>query len=26
LKDLKLGIRTTLVEHIEVVEDWFGSI
>ncbi len=26
LKELKLGIRTTLVEHVEVAEDWFGSI
>ena len=26
LKELKLGVRTDLVEHIEVVEDWFRSI
>jgi restriction system protein len=26
LKELKLGVKTNLVEHIEVVEDWFRSI
>jgi restriction system protein len=26
LKDLKLGIRTNLVEHVEVLEEWFRSI
>ena len=26
LKELKLGVRTDFVEHIEVVEDWFRSI
>ena len=26
LKDLKLGVKTNLVEHVEVVEDWFRSI
>jgi restriction system protein len=26
LKELKLGVRTNLVEHVEVVEDWFRSI
>lgn len=26
LKDLKLGVRTNLVEHVEVVEEWFRSI
>jgi len=26
LKELKLGVRTNLVEHVEIVEDWFRSI
>ena len=26
LKELKLGIKTNLVEHVEVVEEWFRSI
>ena len=26
LKDLKLGVKTNLVEHVEVVEEWFRSI
>ena len=26
LKDLKLGVRTNLVEHVEVLEDWFRTI
>lgn len=26
LKELKLGVKTDLVEHIEVLEDWFRSI
>ena len=26
LKELKLGVKTNLVEHIEVLEDWFRSI
>jgi len=26
LKDLKLGVRTSVVEHVEPVEDWFRSI
>ena len=26
LKELKLGVKTNLVEHIEVVEEWFRSI
>jgi restriction system protein len=26
LKELKLGIKTNLVEHVELVEDWFRSI
>ena len=26
LKELKLGVATTLVEHVDVVEDWFKSI
>ena len=26
LKELKLGVKTNLVEHVEVVEDWFRSI
>lgn len=26
LKELKLGVRTNLVEHVEVAEDWFRSI
>jgi restriction system protein len=26
LKELKLGVRTTAVEHVEPVEDWFRSI
>jgi restriction system protein len=26
LKELKLGVRTTVVEHVEPVEDWFRSI
>ena len=26
LKDLKLGVKTNLVEHIDVVEEWFRSI
>jgi restriction system protein len=26
LKELKLGVKSNLVEHIEVVEDWFRSI
>ena len=26
LKELKLGVKTNLVEHIDVVEEWFRSI
>ena len=26
LKELRLGVRTNLVEHVEVINDWFGSI
>jgi len=26
LKELKLGVKTNLVEHVEVVEEWFRSI
>jgi restriction system protein len=26
LKELKLGVKTNLVEHVEIVEDWFRSI
>lgn len=26
LKELKLGVKTNLVEHIEVIDDWFRSI
>jgi restriction system protein len=26
LKELKLGVRTNLVEHVEVLEDWFRTI
>jgi restriction system protein len=26
LKELKLGVKTNLVEHVELVEDWFRSI
>ena len=26
LKELKLGVRTNLVEHVEIVEEWFRSI
>jgi len=26
LKELKLGVRTTAIEHVEVVEDWFRTI
>lgn len=26
LKELRLGVRTNLVEHVEVIDDWFGSI
>ena len=26
LKELRLGVRTNLVEHVEPVEDWFRSI
>ena len=26
LKELKLGVRTSVVEHVEPVEDWFRSI
>jgi restriction system protein len=26
LRELKLGVRTNLVEHVEIVEDWFRSI
>ncbi len=26
LKELKLGVRTTVIEHVEVVEDWFRTI
>ena len=26
LKELKLGVKTNLVEHVEVLEDWFRSI
>ena len=26
LKELKLGVKTNLVEHVEVIEDWFRSI
>jgi restriction system protein len=26
LKELKLGVKTNLVEHVEIVEEWFRSI
>lgn len=26
LKELKLGVKTNLVEHVEVIEEWFRSI
>jgi len=26
LKELRLGVRTNLVEHVEVLDDWFASI
>ena len=26
LKELKLGVKTNLVEHVEIVEQWFRSI
>jgi len=26
LKELKLGVRTNLVEHVEVIDEWFRSI
>lgn len=26
LKELRLGVRTNLVEHVEVIDDWFGSM
>ena len=26
LKELRLGVRTTVIEHVEVVEDWFRTI
>lgn len=26
LKDLKLGVKTNLVEHVEILEDWFRSL
>ena len=26
LKELRLGVRTTLVEQVEVIDDWFGSL
>ena len=26
LKELKLGVRTTVIEHVELVEDWFRTI
>jgi restriction system protein len=26
LKELKLGVKTNLVEHIEIIEEWFRSI
>jgi restriction system protein len=26
LKELRLGLKTTLVEHVDVVEEWFKSI
>lgn len=26
LKELKLGVRTTVVEHVEITEEWFRSI
>jgi restriction system protein len=26
LKELRLGVRTNLVEDVEVIDDWFGSI
>jgi restriction system protein len=26
LKELRLGVRTNLVEHVEVIDDWFRSI
>jgi restriction system protein len=26
VKELKLGVRTNLVEHVEVIDDWFRSI
>lgn len=26
LKELKLGVRTTTIEHVEVIEEWFRTI
>ncbi len=26
LKELKLGVSTTLVEHVDIADDWFKSI
>lgn len=26
LKELKLGVKTNLVEHVEIIEDWFRTI
>jgi restriction system protein len=26
LKELKLGVKTNMIEHVEVVEEWFRSI
>lgn len=26
LKELRLGVRTTVIEHVEVVEEWFRTI
>jgi len=26
LKELKLGVRTNLVEHVELIDDWFRAI
>ena len=26
LKELKLGVRTHMVEDVEVVDEWFGTI
>ena len=26
LKELKLGVKTNLVEHVEIVDDWFRTI